>query len=156
MITREITFILNGSEVCREVDVRMSLLDVLREEGLTSIKQGCGVGECGACTALIDNVPFDTCVYLAVWADGKEIRTAEGESKHGTVSKVQQAYIDAGAVQCGYCTPGFIMTSTAFVEKYKGKDIDRELIRKEHSGNLCRCTGYEMIVCAVEACLKED
>ncbi len=156
MITKEIEFTVNGQLISLEVDIRKSLLDVLREEGLTSIKQGCGVGECGACTALIDDVPMDTCVYLAVWADGKDIRTAEGESKGGKVSKVQQAYIDAGAVQCGYCTPGFIMTSTAFVEKYKGQKVDRDIIRKEHSGNLCRCTGYETIICAVEACLKEE
>ncbi|PLX70472.1 MAG: xanthine dehydrogenase [Denitrovibrio sp.] len=156
MITREISFILNGSEMCIDVDVRMSLLDVLRNEGFNSIKQGCGVGECGACTALVDGVPYDTCVYLAVWADGKEIRTVEGESRNGELSKVQRAYIDAGAVQCGYCTPGFIMTTTAFVEKHKGKDIDRELIRKEHAGNLCRCTGYEMIICAVESCMKDS
>jgi len=156
MITKEISFMLNGSDINIEVDIRKSLLDVLREEGLTSIKQGCGVGECGACTALIDDVPTDTCMYLAVWADGKDIRTTEGESRDGKLSKVQQAYIDAGAVQCGYCTPGFIMTTTAFVEKYKGKKVDRELIRREHAGNLCRCTGYEMIVSAVEACMKES
>ncbi len=83
MITKEIEFTVNGQLISLEVDIRKSLLDVLREEGLTSIKQGCGVGECGACTALIDDVPMDTCVYLAVWADGKDIRTAEGESKGG-------------------------------------------------------------------------
>lgn len=156
MITREISFEVNGQKISLDVDIRKSLLEVLREEGLTSIKQGCGVGECGACTALIDGIPIDTCVYLAVWADGKSIRTAEGESVNGKLSKVQKAYIDAGAVQCGYCTPGFIMTTTAFVEKYKGMSVDRDLIRKEHSGNLCRCTGYEMIVCAVEAAMKDD
>jgi aerobic-type carbon monoxide dehydrogenase small subunit (CoxS/CutS family) len=94
-------------------------------------------------------------MYLAVWADGKTIRTVEGEIKDGQISQVQQSYIDAGAVQCGYCTPGFIMTSTAFVEKHKGENVDRELIRKEHAGNLCRCTGYETIICAVESCLKD-
>lgn len=156
MITKEISFTVNGVKINLDVDVRLSLLEVLRSEGFTSLKQGCGVGECGACTALIDGTPVDTCVYLAVWADGKTIRTAEGESKDGKLSKVQQAYVDAGAVQCGFCTPGFIMTTTAFVEKHKGQDVDRETIRREHSGNLCRCTGYEMIVCAVEACLKED
>jgi len=155
MITRDISFTINGGKISLSVDIRKSLLEVLREEGLTSIKQGCGVGECGACTALIDGVPTDTCMYLAVWADGKDIITVEGVSKNGKLSEVQQAYVDAGAVQCGYCTPGFIMTTTAFVEKYKGKDVDRELIRREHSGNLCRCTGYEMIVCAVEACMKD-
>jgi aerobic-type carbon monoxide dehydrogenase small subunit (CoxS/CutS family) len=155
MITKQITLTINGSEYTLDADIRMSLLDLLRAEGFTSIKQGCGVGECGACTALVDGVPTDTCMYLAVWADGKDIRTTEGESKNGALSKVQQAYIDAGAVQCGYCTPGFIMTTTAFVEKYKGKDVDRALIRKEHSGNLCRCTGYEMIICAVESLMKD-
>jgi aerobic-type carbon monoxide dehydrogenase small subunit (CoxS/CutS family) len=156
MITKQISFTVNNNEISLEIDVRKSLLDVLREEGFTSVKQGCGVGECGACTVLVDNTPVDSCMYLAVWAEGKKIRTAEGEVKDGKVSKVQQAYIDAGAVQCGFCTPGFIMTSTAFVEKYKGKKVDRDLIRKEHSGNLCRCTGYETIACAIESCLEND
>lgn len=155
MITRAIQFTLNGKNVTLDVDIRLSLLEVLRNEGYTSIKQGCGVGECGACTAIIDGIPVDTCMYLAVWADGKNIRTSEGESKNGEVSEVQQAYIDAGSVQCGYCTPGFIMTTTAFVEKHKGKKVDRDFIRKEHSGNLCRCTGYETIVCAVESLMDE-
>ena len=150
-----ISFVLNGEHYSKNIDIRLSLLEVLREEGLTSVKQGCGVGECGACTVLIDNVPIDSCMYLAVWVDGKTIRTTEGEIKEGQISKVQQAYIDAGAVQCGYCTPGFIMTTTAFVEKYQGETVDRELIRKEHAGNLCRCTGYETIICAVESCLKD-
>ncbi len=105
---------------------------------------------------LIDDVPMDTCVYLAVWQTVKTSVRQRANQRGGKVSKVQQAYIDAGAVQCGYCTPGFIMTSTAFVEKYKGQKVDRDIIRKEHSGNLCRCTGYETIICAVEACLKEE
>nr|MEE4268341.1 xanthine dehydrogenase subunit XdhC [Candidatus Krumholzibacteria bacterium] len=152
---KTISFTVNGEKFTQDVEVGLSLLDLLREEGLTSIKQGCGVGECGACTALIDNIPIDTCMYLAVWADGKTIRTVEGEVRDGQISQVQQAYIDAGAVQCGYCTPGFIMTSTAFVEKHKGQEVSRELIRKEHAGNLCRCTGYETIICAIESCLKD-
>jgi len=155
MINKNITITVNGRTLNLDIDIRKSLLDVLRDEGFTSVKQGCGVGECGACTVLVDNIPVDSCMYLAVWADGKNIRTAEGEVKDGTVSKVQQAYIDAGAVQCGFCTPGFVMTSTAFVEKYKGQKVDRDLIRKEHAGNLCRCTGYETIVCAVEKALKD-
>ncbi len=152
---KKISLELNGDHYTKDVDIRLSLLELLREEGLTSVKQGCGVGECGACTVLVDNTPIDSCMYLAVWADGKKIRTVEGEVKAGQISQVQQAYIDAGAVQCGYCTPGFIMTSTAFVEKHKGESVDRELIRKEHAGNLCRCTGYETIICAVESCLKD-
>jgi xanthine dehydrogenase iron-sulfur-binding subunit len=149
-IKKQITFTVNKEKVFFDVEVGTSLQEVLRENGFTSVKQGCGVGECGACTTLVDNVPVDACIYLAVWADGKEIRTAEGEVVAGKLSCVQQAYVDEGAVQCGFCTPGFIMTSTAFAEKYKGKGITRGLIRKEHSGNLCRCTGYESITCAVE------
>lgn len=152
---KTISFVVNDEHHTINIDVRLSLLELLREEGLTSVKQGCGVGECGACTVLINNTPIDSCMYLAVWADGKTIRTVEGEIKNGKISPVQQSYIDAGAVQCGYCTPGFIMTSTAFVEKHKGENVDRELIRKEHAGNLCRCTGYETIICAVESCLKD-
>ena len=155
-MNKNINLTVNGRKLNLEVDIRKSLLDVLREEGFTSVKQGCGVGECGACTVLIDNIPVDSCMYLAVWADGKTIRTAEGEVVDGKVSKVQQAYIDAGAIQCGFCTPGFIMTSTAFVEKYKGKKVDRDLIRKEHAGNLCRCTGYETIICAVEKAMETE
>lgn len=146
----------NGKEQNLEVAVNASLLEVLRAEGLTSSKQGCGVGECGACTVLIDNVPVDSCIYLAVWADGKAIRTAEGEVKDGKLSAVQQAYIDEGAVQCGFCTPGLVMTTTAFIEKYKGQDVSREEIRRCHAGNLCRCTGYEKIVNAVETALKSE
>ena len=152
---KTISLELNGEQHTKNIDIRLSLLELLREEGLTSVKHGCGVGECGACTVLVNNTPIDSCMYLAVWADGKTIRTTEGEVKEGEVSQVQQAYIDAGAVQCGYCTPGFIMASTAFVEKYKGQSVDRELIRKEHAGNLCRCTGYETIICAIESCLKD-
>ncbi len=147
---KKITCIINKEEVSFDTDIRKSLQEVLREKGIISVKQGCGVGECGACTVLVDDIPVDSCIYLAVWADGKKIRTAEGEVCDGKLSDVQQAYIDEGAVQCGFCTPGFIMTSTAFAEKHKGKNITREIIRKEHSGNLCRCTGYEAITCAIE------
>jgi aerobic-type carbon monoxide dehydrogenase small subunit (CoxS/CutS family) len=137
------------------VDVRQSLLEALRSNGYTSVKEGCGVGECGACTVLVDNVPLDSCLYLAVWADGRNIRTTEGESKDGHLSAVQQAYLDQGAVQCGFCTPGLIMSSTAFVEKHKGSKVSRSEIRRGHAGNLCRCTGYEDIIRAVEQCLEE-
>ena len=100
----------NGKARELSFDVRASLLEVLRAEGLTSSKQGCGVGECGACTVLVDNIPVDSCIFLAVWADGKTIRTAEGEAKGNRLSRVQQAYVDAGAVQCGFCTPGLVMS----------------------------------------------
>lgn len=151
-----IHFSLNGKETSLDIDVRASLLDVLRQNGLTASKQGCGVGECGACTVLLDGNPVDSCLFLAVWADGHAVRTVEGECADGVLSPVQQAYIDAGAVQCGFCTPGLIMSSTAFVEKHQNTPVvSREEIRYAHAGNLCRCTGYSTIVDAVERVLKK-
>lgn len=143
----------NGSPLRLEVDVRASLLEVLRAEGFTGAKEGCGVGECGACTVLVDNAPVDSCLYLAVWVEGKAVRTIEGEQRDGRLSPVQQAYVDVGAVQCGFCTPGLVMTSTAFVEAHRGKRVSRDDIRRGHAGNLCRCTGYSTIIDAVERCL---
>jgi len=156
MMMQNISCTVNGKPVTLLVDVRKSLLEVLRENGFTGIKEGCGAGECGACTVLVDNIPVDSCLYLAVRADARNIRTVEGEARGGTLSAVQQAYLDAGAVQCGFCTPGLIMTTTAFVEKHRGQKVSRAEIRRAHAGNLCRCTGYENIVRAVEKCLKVE
>ncbi|MEG6584678.1 xanthine dehydrogenase subunit XdhC [Dendrosporobacter sp. 1207_IL3150] len=153
MQTKKITFTVNGREVTLEVDIRESLLETLRNRlQLIGTKKGCGVGECGACTVLIDGETIDTCIYLAVWADGKEIRTIEGEAVDGKLSKAQQAMLDEGAVQCGFCTPGFVMSITSMVES--GKQYTREEIKKEISGNMCRCTGYQNIVNAAERALK--
>lgn len=151
---RNISCTVNSKPMNWQIDIRMSLVDVLRKHGYTSVKEGCGVGECGACAVLIDDVAVDSCLYLAVWADGRNIRTTEGESKNGKLSQVQQAYLDNGGVQCGFCTPGLIMSSTAFVEQHKGEKVSREQIRKNHAGNLCRCTGYEGIIRAVEQCME--
>ena len=151
---RTIRCTVNGKKKELSVDVRQSLLEVLREQlGLISVKQGCAVGECGACTVLIDNVPKDACLYLALWADGRSIRTVEGESQNDTLSRVQQAFVDEGAVQCGICTPGFVMAATAFVEKNKDQKVTRNEIRRALAGNLCRCTGYDTIITAVEKSL---
>lgn len=156
-MNRTITCIVNGRQRKLNVDVRQSLLEVLRQQlGLISIKQGCAAGECGACTVLIDDVPVDSCICLAVWADGHSIRTAEGESKNERLSHVQQAFVDEGAVQCGICTPGFIMAATAFVEKHRGRRVTRGEIRRALAGNLCRCTGYDAIITAVQKCLQTD
>jgi xanthine dehydrogenase iron-sulfur-binding subunit len=150
---KSITLHINGKPETFTIDVRQSLSEVLRDNGYMSVKEGCGAGECGSCTVLLDEAPINTCIFLAVWADGCQIRTAEGEIKNNQLSRVQQAYVDEGAVQCGFCTPGFVMTTTAFVEKHKGKKISRDQIRKGHAGNLCRCTGYNSIVNAVEKCM---
>lgn len=150
MDKQKIRFTLNGQVREEMVDPRASLSEVLREElGLTSVKHGCQVGECGACTVLIDGEPFNSCIYLAIWADGKTIRTLEGLSDvNGAISDIQQAFIDEGAVQCGFCTPGFIMSSLPIIES--PEPFTREEIRRQISGNFCRCTGYETIVDAIE------
>lgn len=145
---------INGKEVEHYVDIRASLSDMLRgEEKLNSVKKGCGVGECGACTVLVDGEPINSCIYLAIWAEGKEILTLEGlTDKKGAISDIQQAFIDEGAVQCGFCTPGFIMSSLPIINSEK--EYSREEIRKQISGNFCRCTGYENIVNAIEKTAK--
>jgi len=156
-VNRTITVAVNGKKKEITIDVRQSLLEVLREKlGLTSVKQGCAVGECGACTVLIDGLPVDACIYLAVWADGRAVRTVEGESRNAELSKVQQAFVNEGAVQCGICTPGFVMAATAFVEKHRNQKLSRAEIRRGLAGNLCRCTGYSAIVTAVQKCLDDD
>ena len=110
---KKIDITVNGRHRTLFIDQRKSLLEVLRKDlGLTGSKEGCGVGECGACSVIVDDVLVDSCIYLAVWADGKTIRTIEGESTDGKLTPVQQAYVDEGAVQCGFCTPGFVMATT--------------------------------------------
>ncbi len=146
---------INGRQYEERVDIRKSLMDLLRELGFTSVKHGCGVGECGACTVLVDDVAVDSCLYLAVWANNRAIRTVEGECRDGQLSPVQEAYVEEGAVQCGFCTPGLVMASTAFLEQNRDKKLTREAIKKGHAGNLCRCTGYQTIITAVEKAAKK-
>ena len=146
---------INGKAVEHMVDVRASLTDMLRNDyRLTSVKKGCEVGECGACNVLIDGECFNSCIYLAVWADGKNIRTMEGLlGPNGELSDIQQAFIDETAVQCGFCTPGFIMKAVEILES--GREYTRDELRKLLSGHLCRCTGYENILNAVEKTMKK-
>lgn len=146
---------INGVACEKMVDVRASLTDMLRDDyRLTSVKKGCEVGECGACTVLIDGAAFNSCIYLAVWADGKNIQTLEGlTNPDGTLSDIQQAFIDETAVQCGFCTPGFIMTASEILNS--GRLYTRDELRKLLSGHLCRCTGYENILNAVESTMKK-
>ena len=146
---------INGKYTETMVDVRASLTDMLRNDyRLTSVKKGCEVGECGACNVIIDGECFNSCIYLAVWAEGKNIRTLESLlGPNGELSDIQQAFIDEGAVQCGFCTPGFIMSAVEILES--GKMYTRDELRKQLSGHLCRCTGYENIINAVEKTMKK-
>ena len=141
---------INGKETEKMVDVRASLTDMLRNEyHLTSVKKGCEVGECGACNVLIDGEAFNSCIYLAVWAEGKSIQTLEGLlSSEGELSDIQQAFIEESAIQCGFCTPGFIMTAAEILNT--GRLYTDDELRKLLSGHLCRCTGYENILRAVK------
>ena len=141
---------INGKAVEKMVDVRASLTDMLRNDyHLTSVKKGCEVGECGACNVLIDGEAFNSCIYLAVWAEGKSIQTLEGLlSPEGELSDIQRSFIDETAIQCGFCTPGFIMTAVEILNT--GKLYGDDELRKLLSGHLCRCTGYENIFRAVK------
>ena len=145
-----VTCTINGREVEQMVDVRASLTDMLRNDfSLTSVKKGCEVGECGACNVLIDGECFNSCLYLAVWAEGKHITTLEGlMGPNGELSDIQQAFMEETAIQCGFCTPGFILTATEIVNS--GKEYTDDELRKLLSGHLCRCTGYMNVINGVE------
>ena len=147
---KTIRFNLNGRDVEQTVDVRASLTDLLRGDfRMTSVKKGCEVGECGACTVLIDSETYNSCIYLAVWADGKRVRTLESLlGPNGELSDIQQAFVEESAIQCGFCTPGFLMTAVEILES--GKEYTDAELRKLLSGHLCRCTGYENILRAVK------
>lgn len=139
----------NGEREVLTLDLRQTLLDVLRVRiGLTGTKLGCNQGVCGSCTVLIDGKPARACLALAVGCRGRKIVTIEGIADGAKPSIVQQAFIETGAVQCGYCTPGMILTAEALLRKRKRPGLDD--IREAMSGNLCRCSGYAKIIDAVK------
>ena len=145
----QISCTINHKPVQVEVEEGETLMAMLRDRlGLTGTKRGCEVGECGACTVLVDGVPTDTCLFLAGLADGKDILTIEGLANGLELSPIQQAFVDCGAIQCGFCTPGFILTAVEILES--GKEYTDDELRKLLSGHLCRCTGYENILRAVK------
>ena len=144
----DIRFTVNGQPEQATVPATMTLLDLLRDQlALTGTKEGCGIGECGACTVLLDGKPVTSCLMLAVEADGHDIKTIEGEAVGGDLSVLQQAFIDEGAIQCGFCTPGMIMSARGLLNHTL--DPSDEDIVEAIAGNLCRCTGYEAIVAAI-------
>ena len=149
-----IHFTLNGDPVEALAPVNMTMVDFLRKEmHLTGTKRGCEEGECGACTILLDGRAVPSCIMLAVEADGHEITTIEGVRKNGVLHPVQQEFMDKWALQCGFCTPGFIMTAVEILES--GKLYTDAELRKLLSGHLCRCTGYAKIVEAIDCAAKK-
>jgi carbon-monoxide dehydrogenase small subunit len=145
-----ITLTVNGLVYELEVEPRERLIDVLRYKlGYTGVKEGCSTGDCGSCTVLLDGKPVTSCLVLAVSANGKSIVTVEGIAREGKLHPVQQAFVEHGAAQCGFCTPGFIVNSYALLNENPNPDI--ETIRYWLAGNLCRCTGYQKIIKAVLA-----
>jgi carbon-monoxide dehydrogenase small subunit len=150
-----VSFIVNGIAHELAVEPRRSLLEVLRYDlGLTGTKKGCGIGDCGSCTVLVDGVATFSCLTLAIQVDGCSIETVEGLAQNGKLNRLQQAFVDYGAIQCGYCTPGMLMVATELLNRNPHPSENE--IRKALSGNLCRCTGYQKIVEAIQAASRSD
>lgn len=149
-----ITFTLNDKTVSVAVDAKEVLVDTLRERfGLTGTKKACGTGDCGACTVLIDGKAVRSCILLTAMVAGKKVLTIEGLGDEEHIHPIQRAFVDVGAVQCGYCTPGMILTAKALLDKNPKPSADE--IKEAISGNLCRCTGYTKIVKAIEQAAQE-
>lgn len=150
-----VNYIVNGKELQVAIDPRESLLEVLHNRlGLTSVKKGCEVGECGACTVLVEGEAIDSCIYLAVQAENKRIVTVEGlREPNGELSRIQEVFVEEAAVQCGFCTPGIIMSAVEILGTKQ--DYTRDELRKLISGHMCRCTGYQHILDAVERLVRE-
>lgn len=150
---QEIEFTINGKKKKVLVRPKDLLLNVIRDElGLKGTKYGCGTGECGACTVLIDGKPVLSCLTLAVAVNGREITTIEGIGTDENLHPIQQAFIETGAIQCGYCTPGMIISAKALLDR--NPNPSEEEIRQAIKGNLCRCTGYVKIIAAIQLAAK--
>jgi len=148
-----ITLRVNGAEQAVDVSPNETLLHVLREKlGLTGSKEGCGTGDCGACTVMVDGRAVNSCLMLAVEADGSDVVTIEGLMKNGRLNALQQAFVEEHAVQCGFCIPGVIMVSSSYL--LENPTPSKEEITKAISGNICRCGGYQFIIEAVSKASK--
>lgn len=140
----KVTINVNGKDYTREIDPLLRLIDFLRDEvKLKGTKEGCGEGECGACTIILNGKTVNSCITLAAGADGAEVITIEGVGSEG-MHPIQEAFLEVGAVQCGYCIPGMVLSAKALLDK--NLDVNENEIRESISGNLCRCTGYEKII----------
>jgi carbon-monoxide dehydrogenase small subunit len=151
MSRHNIVLSVNGKHTSLEVESDRSLLDVIREDlKLTGTKRGCDNGDCGACTVLLNGKPVNSCLVLAVQADGQDVSTIEGVALDDELHPIQEAFVEHGAVQCGFCTPAMIMTAKVLIEETP--QPTREEIKKAISGTLCRCTGYAQIIDAIQSC----
>lgn len=149
----KVRFTVNGKNVEMETSPTRTLLDILREDlGLTGTKEGCGKGECGACTVIMDGKAVTSCLVIAAWLDGASVLTVEGLAADRIGKTLQDAFVEAGAVQCGYCIPGFLMSARALLEENARPTLSE--IKEGLSGNLCRCTGYAKIFEAVQLAAK--
>lgn len=147
---KTLDFILNGEACHTEIPEDATLLKVLRDIlHLTGTKEGCGEGDCGACTVLVDGRSVNSCMFPAVQAEGCQVMTIEGVEAHPELARIQKAFVDYGAVQCGFCSPGMIMSTVALLQK-NPKPTEEE-IRRGLSGNICRCTGYQAMVDAIQS-----
>jgi len=155
-MSQKISFILNGKKVLTEVEPHHTLLQLIREKlGLVGTKEGCGLGDCGACTVLIDGLAVNSCLFPVLEAEGKEVTTIEGISdRDGNLHPLQKAFVEHGAIQCGFCTPGLVVAAKALLDE--NPQPTEEEIRKAIAGNLCRCTGYVQIVEAIKSVASKE
>jgi carbon-monoxide dehydrogenase small subunit len=150
-MTKEISFVFNGNKMKMSVEDHWTLLHLIREElGYTGTKEGCGSGECGACTVIVDDDAVNSCLYLATEIDGKELLTIEGlASSDGTLHPIQTAFVENGGIQCGFCSPGMILSAKALLDEKPNATEDE--IKDAVAGNLCRCTGYVQIIESIKS-----